>query len=295
MEKIGFIGLGNMGRPLAERLLKKYQLYVYDLEEENLNFFVSHGAIKCLSPSEIASNTDKVFLCLPTSSIVEKVINGDKGIFKTAKQNSFIIDMTTGEPEITRELSKNLLLRDINFIDAPVSGGPKGASLGNIAIMIGGTEKQFSIIKPIMDDISSNIFYAGKIGSGHAIKAGNNLLYLICRMATFEVISMLVKDGVDPEKAVNIIQKSSGRNYATEITLPDNILSGKMFQGFSTGLMKKDSGVALQIANSNTIDMPLGKLAQKLLNETIEEFGIDADMSKVAISYEDKTGVKIRP
>ena len=295
MEKIGFIGLGNMGRPLAERLLKKYQLYVYDLEEENLNFFVSHGAIKCLSPSEIASNTDKIFLCLPTSSIVEKVINGDKGILKTAKQNSFIIDMTTGEPEITRELSKNLLLRDINFIDAPVSGGPKGARLGNIAIMIGGTEKQFSIIKPIMDDISSNIFYAGEIGSGHAIKAGNNLLNLICRMATFEVISMLVKDGVDPEKAVNIIQKSSGRNYATEITLPDNILSGKMFQGFSTGLMKKDSGVALQIANSNTIDMPLGKLAQKLLNETIEEFGIDADMSKVAISYEDKTGVKIRP
>ena len=295
MEKIGFIGLGNMGRPLAERLLKKYQLYVYDLEEENLNFFVSHGAIKCLSPSEIASNTDKIFLCLPTSSIVEKVINGDKGILKTAKQNSFIIDMTTGEPEITRELSKNLLLCDINFIDAPVSGGPKGARLGNIAIMIGGTEKQFSIIKPIMDDISSNIFYAGEIGSGHAIKAGNNLLNLICRMATFEVISMLVKDGVDPEKAVNIIQKSSGRNYATEITLPDNILSGKMFQGFSTGLMKKDSGVALQIANSNTIDMPLGKLAQKLLNETIEEFGIDADMSKVAISYEDKTGVKIRP
>ena len=295
MEKIGFIGLGNMGRPLAERLLKKYQLYVYDLEEENLNFFISHGAIKCLSPSEVASNTDRMFLCLPTSLIVEKVINGDKGILKTAKQNSFIIDMTTGEPDITRELSKTLLLRDINFIDAPVSGGPKGARLGDIAIMIGGTEKQFSVIKPIMDDISSNIFYAGEIGSGHAIKAGNNLLNLICRMATFEVISMLVKDGVDPEKAVNIIQKSSGRNYATEITLPDNILSGKMFQGFSTGLMKKDSGVALQIANSNKIDMPLGKLAQNLLNETIEEFGIDADMSKVAISYESKTGVKIRP
>ena len=295
MEKIGFIGLGNMGRPLAERLLKKYQLYVYDLEEENLNFFISRGAIKCLSPSEVASNTDRVFLCLPTSSIVEKVINGDKGILKTAKQNSFIIDMTTGEPDITRELSKTLLLRDINFIDAPVSGGPKGARLGNIAIMIGGTEKQFSVIKPIMDDISSNIFYAGEIGSGHAIKAGNNLLNLICRMATFEVISMLVKDGVDPEKAVNIIQKSSGRNYATEITLPDNILSGKMFQGFSTGLMKKDSGVALQIADSNKIEMPLGKLAQNLLNKTIEEFGLDADMSKVAISYEEKTGVKIRP
>ena len=114
----------------------------------------------------------------------------------------------------------------------------KGLLWGNcIALGFAFLQKQFSIIKPIMDDISSNIFYAGEIGSGHAIKAGNNLLNLICRMATFEVISMLVKDGVDPEKAVNIIQKSSGRNYATEITLPDNILSGKMFQGFSTGLI----------------------------------------------------------
>ena len=232
---------------------------------------------------------------MPTSSIVEKVINGDKGIFKTAKQNSFIIDMTTGEPEITRELSKNLLLRDINFIDAPVSGGPKGANQGNIAIMVGGTKNQFSTIKPLMDDISSNIFYAGEIGSGHSIKAGNNLLYLICRMATFEVISMLVKDGVDPEKAVNIIQKSSGRNYATEITLPDNILSGKMVQGFSTGLMKKDAGVATKIADTNQVEIPLGKLSQELLKSTIDEFGEDANMSNVALTYEKKSGVKIWP
>ena len=131
--------------------------------------------------------------------------------------------------------------------------------------MVGGTESQFAKIKPLMDDISSNIFYAGKIGSGHSIKAGNNLLNLICRMATFEVISLLVKDGVDPKKAIEIIQKSSGRNYATEITLPDNILSGKMVQGFSTGLMKKDAEVATKIADSNKVEIPLGKLSQELL------------------------------
>jgi 3-hydroxyisobutyrate dehydrogenase len=203
--------------------------------------------------------------------------------------------MTTGEPEITRKISKTLQLREINFIDAPVSGGPKGANQGNIAIMVGGTKTQFSTIKPIMDDISSNIFYAGEVGSGHSIKAGNNLLNLICRMATFEVISMLVKDGVKPETAVNIIQKSSGRNYATEITLPDNILSGKMFQGFSTGLMKKDAGVATKIAIANDIEIPLGKLSQELLKNTIDEFGENADMSNVALTYEKLTGAKIRP
>tara|TARA_B100001093_G_scaffold366943_1_gene351711 strand:+ start:388 stop:1275 length:888 start_codon:yes stop_codon:yes gene_type:complete len=295
MDKIGFIGLGNMGKPLAETLLKKYQLYVYDLDTKNLKYFLDKGAVACSNPSDLARNTSRIFLCLPTSIIVEKVIYGENGLLETASKGSFIIDMTTGEPEISRKISKALQSKEINFIDAPVSGGPKGANQGNIAIMVGGTKTQFSTIKPIMDDISSNIFYAGKVGSGHSIKAGNNLLNLICRMATFEVISMLVKDGVSPETAVNIIQKSSGRNYATEITLPDNIISGKMFQGFSTGLMKKDAGVATKIAIANKVEIPLGKLSQELLKNTIDEFGENADMSNVALTYEKFTGAKIRP
>ena len=293
--KVGFIGLGNMGKPLADRLLINNELFVYDLDQKKLEYFTNKGAISCSTPSELASTTSIIFLCLPTSTIVDKVINGENGLIKSATKGSYIIDMTTGEPETTRRIAKILKEKEINFIDAPVSGGPKGAHQGNIAIMVGGTERQFAKIKPIMDDISSNIFYAGKIGSGHSIKAGNNLLNLICRMATFEVISLLVKDGVDPKKAVEIIQKSSGRNYATEITLPDNILSGKMVQGFSTGLMKKDAGVATKIADSNNVEIPLGKLSQELLKNTIDEFGENADMSNVALTYEKLTGAKIRP
>ena len=293
--KVGFIGLGNMGKPLAERLLRNNELFVYDLDQENVDYFTKKGAIACSTPSELALNTSRIFLCLPTSAIVEKVICGENGLLYSATKDSFIIDMTTGEPEITRIIANILEEKEINFIDAPVSGGPRGAHQGNIAIMVGGTESQFVTIKPIMDDISSNIFYAGKIGSGHSIKAGNNLLNLICRMATFEVISLLVKDGVDPKRAVEIIQKSSGRNYATEITLPDNILSGRMIQGFSTGLMKKDAGIATKIANLNNIEIPLGKLSQELLKNTIDEYGEDTDMSNVALTYEKLTGAKIRP
>ena len=293
--KVGFIGLGNMGKPLAERLLRNNELFVHDLDQENVDYFTKKGAIACSTPSELALNTSRIFLCLPTSAIVEKVICGENGLLYSATKDSFIIDMTTGEPEITRRIANILGEKEINFIDAPVSGGPRGAHQGNIAIMVGGTESQFVTIKPIMDDISSNIFYAGKIGSGHSIKAGNNLLNLICRMATFEVISLLVKDGVDPKRAVEIIQKSSGRNYATEITLPDNILSGRMIQGFSTGLMKKDAGIATKIANLNNIEIPLGKLSQELLKNTIDEYGEDTDMSNVALTYEKLTGAKIRP
>ena len=293
--KVGFIGLGNMGKPLAERLLRNNELFVHDLDQENVDYFTKKGAIACSTPSELALNTSRIFLCLPTSAIVEKVICGENGLLYSATKDSFIIDMTTGEPEITRKIANILEEKEINFIDAPVSGGPRGAHQGNIAIMVGGTESQFVTIKPIMDDISSNIFYAGKIGSGHSIKAGNNLLNLICRMATFEVISLLVKDGVDPKSAIEIIQKSSGRNYATEITLPDNILSGRMIQGFSTGLMKKDAGIATKIANLNNIEIPLGKLSQELLKNTIDEYGEDTDMSNVALTYEKLTGAKIRP
>ena len=275
-------------------MLVNNELFVYDLDQRKLEYFTNKGAISCSTPSELASTTSIIFLCLPTSAIVDKVINGENGLIKSSTKGSYIIDMTTGEPETTRRIAKILKEKEINFIDAPVSGGPKGDQ-GNIAIMVGGTESQFAKIKPLMDDISSNIFYAGKIGSGHSIKAGNNLLNLICRMATFEVISLLVKDGVDPKKAVEIIQKSSGRNYATEITLPDNILSGKMVQGFSTGLMKKDAGVATKIADSNKVEIPLGKLSQELLKNTIDEFGENADMSNVALTYEKLTGAKIRP
>ena len=106
---------------------------------------------------------------------------------------------------------------------------------------------------------------------------------------------MLVKDGVAPGRAVAIVQKSSGRNYATEITLPDNILSGKMMQGFTTGLMKKDSGVALDIAAAHDLEMPLGQLSRNILQQTVDNHGLDADMSTVALTYEQKSGARIRP
>jgi len=148
---------------------------------------------------------------------------------------------------------------------------------------------------PLFQRISCNIFHAGPVGAGHALKAGNNLLNLICRMASFEVVSLLVNAGVDPDRAVDILQKSSGRNYATEITLPDNILSGKMHQGFSMELMRKDAGLALGMAAAMAQDMPLGASAFRALQEAIDSHGADADMSLVALSYEAKTGARIRP
>ncbi|MDA9824211.1 NAD(P)-dependent oxidoreductase [Alphaproteobacteria bacterium] len=292
--KIGFIGLGNMGAALAMRLLDP-SLMVYDPDQTAMTPFVDGGATAAVDLVAMAKQCDIIFTCLPTSAVCESVLFGDGGMAGHMKAGQIFIDMTSGDPAISRDQAARLKKAGIDFVDAPVSGGPRGAREGVIAIMVGGDAALYAQLLPLFGRISSNIFHAGPVGAGHALKAGNNLLNLICRMASFEVVSLLVNAGVDAGRAVDILQKSSGRNYATEITLPDNILSGKMHQGFSMALMKKDAGLALGMAAAMAQDMPLGTSAFDALQDAINNHGDAADMSLVALSYETKTGARIRP
>ena len=295
MKGVGFIGLGNMGGALASRLIGKVPLTVYDLNSELAMSWDKPEITVAKDLRELSRKCEIVLLCLPTSQDVSGVLIESNGISSSLRAGSLIIDMTTGDPGVTRNLSKCVSSFDISFIDAPVSGGPRGAREGSIAILVGGSKVEFKRAEKILRFISSNVIHAGSVGAGHSAKLGNNLLNLICRMGTYEVVSMLVKEGIKPSDAVSIIQKSSGRNYATEITLPDNILSGKMHQGFSTSLMEKDSSLALQMGASNDMEMALGTVANLLLERTIARYGRDADMSSVANLFEVETGARIRP
>lgn len=293
--KVGFIGIGNMGGALASRLVGKVPLTVFDTDIKRPDIWNQEGVTVAENLRELALESDVVLTCLPTSNEVKNIVLGENGISNFLAPGSLIADMTSGDPTVTREISGLILEKKIELIDAPVSGGPRGAREGTIAIMVGGSDTQFERVKKVLGFISHNIIHAGPLGSAHSIKLGNNLLNLICRMGTFEVISMLVREGVAPAMAVDIIQKSSGRNYATEITLPDNILSGKMNQGFSTAMMEKDSSLALKIGLKHDLDMALGKVAQEMLDRTIAKYGMDADMSAAASLFETETGAKIRP
>jgi len=292
--RLGFVGLGNMGAALAMRLVGQ-PLSVFDTDPAKGDVFAGEGVNVAGSLAELATNSDIIFTCLPTSAVTETVLFGPDGLSSHLSSHHIIVDMTSGDPAQSRDQARRLADVDICFSDAPVSGGPRGARDGVIAIMVGGSDPLYNILHPVLSVISCNIFHAGDVGAGHALKAGNNLLNLICRMATFEVVSLLVNAGVAPDKAVDILQKSSGRNYATEITLPDNILSGKMHQGFSMALMQKDAGLALAMAANLEQAMPLGDTALNALQTAIDAHGIDADMSLVALSYEDATGARIRP
>ena len=293
--KVGFVGVGNMGCALASRLIGKIPLTVFDKDMKRLDIWDQEGVTVAKDLRDLAIGSEIVLTCLPTSNEVKSIVLGKNGISSYLAPGSLIVDMTSGDPAVTREISELILKNKIEFIDAPVSGGPRGAREGTIAIMVGGSHAQFERVNNVLSYISHNIIHAGPIGSGHSIKLGNNLLNLICRMGTLEVISMLVREGVAPDMAVDIIQKSSGRNYATEITLPDNILSGKMNQGFSTAMMEKDSRLALQIGAKHELDMALGKVAQTMLERTIDKYGLNADMSAAASLFESETGAQIRP
>ena len=292
--RLGFVGLGNMGAALATRLAGQ-SLSVFDIDPTKCDAFDVDGVEVAGSLAQLATHSDIIFTCLPTSAVTENVLFGPDGLSPHLSSRHIIVEMTSGDPAQSRDLARRLAESDICFADAPVSGGPRGARDGVIAIIVGGSDPLYKILHPVLSTISCNIFHAGDVGAGHAVKAGNNLLNLICRMATFEVVSLLVNAGVAPDKAVDILQKSSGRNYATEITLPDNILSGKMHQGFSMELMRKDAGLALAMAANLEQAMPLGYTALKALQTAIDEHGINADMSLVALSYEDATGARIRP
>lgn len=293
--RVGFIGLGNMGGPLARRLVQRHQLTVHDRRPEMMQSFIDEGASGAASPAELAANCEIVLTCLPTSAEVREVIFGGGGLLEGLQPGAMVADMTTGDPAQTRAMAQDLADTGIQMIDAPVSGGPRGANEGTIAIMVGAPDEMFQRVRPVLESISSNVLHAGDVGAGHAIKAGNNLLNLVCRLASFEVVSMLVKNGVAPDKAVGVIQKSSGRSYATEITLPDNILSGKMFQGFTLALMRKDSSLALDIGRASDVPMPFGNLAREMLQGAINEHGLEDDMSALALTYERLTGARIRP
>jgi len=293
--RVGFIGLGNMGAPLARRLTADHQLVVYDRDPAALAAFESTGAVTAGSPSDLVQGANIVLTCLPTSAQLESLLFGEQSLASALERGTLVIDMTTGDPAATCEMAARLRERSIELIDAPVSGGPRGADAGTIAIIVGGTTDQFERASRVLDSISCNVMHAGGVGTGHAVKVGNNLLNLVCRLATFEAVSLLVRAGVTPETAVSIIQKSSGRSYATEITLPDNILSGKMKQGFSMGLMHKDASLALAIADDLAVRMPIGREAFDALGQALAEQGPQADMSEVALTYEARTGARIRP
>ncbi|WP_269768924.1 NAD(P)-dependent oxidoreductase [Caballeronia calidae] len=292
---IGYVGLGNMGGALARRLLLRHSLHVYDLSATAVEALVDLGAKACSSLAELASVCDTIFLCLPTSNHVREMLFGEGGIASALRRGTMIVDQTTGDPMATAEMARQIAALGSELIDAPVSGGIQGAEAGTIAIMVGAHAPQFERISPILASISKNVFHAGAPQAGQVIKLVNNMLSAAQRLLSFEGMALAVKNGVDPQKACEILVAGGARNVFLEKFMASHILKGDLYSGFTLGLMHKDVRLACELGSDSGVPMLFGNLTRDFYQICINEFGKDAQVHSAALMVDRCSGSKLVP
>lgn len=296
MKKIGFIGLGNMGLPMASNLLKEgNELFAFDMNKEAIKKIESLGATICNNSQEVGANSNVIFLSLPNATIIESVVLGEGGLVGSLSQGSTVIDMSSSEPASTRKLYSILKERGVELLDAPVSGGPEGAAQGTLSIMVGGHKQVFKDHLPLLDLLGKKINYIGESGTGHAIKSINNLLYGAIFVASCEAMALGVKSGIKAETLLDVISSSAGRNFAIDVKFPSNVMSRDFNPGFSTDLLKKDMEIALTIGKEEGVPLSVSQLASQFITIAQQKgYGLQ-DHTALIQFFEELIGSKVEP
>lgn len=263
---IGFVGIGAMGTPMAGNLARAgYKLVVHDLDAARTAALAgAHAVTVAKNLAELGAAANIIITMLPDGKAVRTALCGNNDGFKDcllerAQKNALVIDMSSSSPMGTRDLGTLLAARGTPFIDAPVSGGVKGAVAASLAIMVGGDKTIFEQVQPLLAKMGGQLFHAGPLGSGHAIKALNNYVSAAGLVATCEAIIAAERFGLDPAVATDIINASSGMNNTTKNKVKQQMLSGSFGAGFATSLMAKDVRTALEVVESTATPADLAR------------------------------------
>ena len=281
LPRLGFVGLGNMGMPMASRLVAAgYPVTGFDVAEPVRATFAAAGGSAVDSLGAVAAAADILVLMLPDSKIVNAVMS-DPGLRDDLARGTLVLDMSSSEPIKTRALAAELDANGVVLIDAPVSGGVKGAVNGTLTIMVGGPAASMATALPVLEHLGKPV-HAGPVGSGHAIKALNNLLSATHLLATSEAMIAGKRFGLDPEVMLSIFNSSSGRSGSTENKWPNFILPGSYDSGFGLRLMLKDMRTATDLADQLDAPDQLGKAAVELWAKAADELPPTADHTEIA-------------
>lgn len=268
---LAFIGLGNMGGPMALNLLKAgHALRVFDLLPQSVAKLVEAGASAGKNPADTVRDADIVITMLPASAHVNALYLGENGVLDAAKRGALLIDSSTIAPETSRQVASAAAAKGYAMIDAPVSGGTVGAAAGTLTFIVGGESAALERAQPVLQAMGKNIFHAGTSGAGQVAKICNNMLLGIQMVGTAEAINLGVSLGLDPKVLSDIMVKSSGRNWSLELYNPwpgvmDNVPASRGYSGgFGSDLMLKDLGLAQQAAQTCGAATPLGALTRQL-------------------------------
>jgi 3-hydroxyisobutyrate dehydrogenase-like beta-hydroxyacid dehydrogenase len=269
---LGFIGLGMMGGPMALNLLKSgYDLALLDTSEAALAPVLEAGGRRCANPAEVASQAETVLVSLPTPDVVRTVALGADGLVEGTAIKTYV-DLSTTGPIMAQTVAEGLNAKGIQCLDAPVSGGERGAGAGTLAIMVSGPKAAYEALLPVLETIGRKLFYVGAgAGMGQTVKVANNYLSATNTLAASEALVMGVKAGIDPDTMLDVINASSGRSRATEDNYPRYVLPRDFTTGFKQRLLHKDVRLCMEEAAALDVPMWLGNTVLQFLTYALSQ------------------------
>jgi 3-hydroxyisobutyrate dehydrogenase len=294
--KVAFLGLGDIGALMASHLARDpFDLVVWNRTASKAQDFARDRNVTVAeTPAQAVKDAQVVITCLPSSVEVEAVLHGDNGMLESLRIGAVLIDCTSGDPPTSRSIAAELGGRGVEFIDAPVSGGTTAAKAGTLTVMWGGDQSVFERVRPVIEAFGKKIVHAGPIGSGDALKAVNNALLAVHILSAAEGLAVLVKAGVDPKVALEVINASSGRSNSSENLIPQRVLTRAFPRTFRLALLEKDIGIAAVMAQDLGARTPLISLTAERFHEAREKLGEKADHVEAVKMVEEENGVEIK-
>jgi 3-hydroxyisobutyrate dehydrogenase len=292
--KVGFVGLGVMGAPMATHLSRAgYELTLYDIDGAATRRLAGAGAI-CGSPIEVAERSDIVITMLPNGEIVREVALGALGLIHGLKKGSLLLDTSSSEPWITRETGLALKERGVAMVDAPVSGAQWGAQAAELVFMVGGAAQDLERVRPLLERMGRKVFHLGELGAGHAMKSLNNLITAMTLLTTAEGLAIGTRYGLQPAAMLDVLNESTGMSWVSQTHFRQRILNRRFDDPFKLELMVKDMGIARELAQSVQVPAALSSLAFDLWRRASQEAAPGASISELVRWVERATGVEIK-
>ena len=293
MLKVGYIGLGLMGKSIARNILKAgFPLVVHNRSQASVDELVREGATAANSPAEVASQVDVVFTNLPDSPDVEKVVLGEKGIIEGAHQGLIFVDNSTIKPASARMIAEKLSAKGVLSLDAPVSGGDIGAKNGTLTIMVGGPSEAVEKVMPIFKAMGKTVTHVGDSGAGQVAKAANQIMVAAQMTAMGELLIFARKAGVDPQKVVEAIKGGAAQCWTLDVK-PPRLFAGNRAPGFKAYMQLKDLKIVMDTAREYAMPLPSVAENTKLFEKMIELGMGELDNSAVIGVIEKLTGVNL--
>jgi len=291
---VGFLGLGAIGTPMAAHLARRGPLTVWNRTASRaVEFTARHGGTAAATPREAAA-ADVVITCLGTSADVASLLDGPDGLLAGLRPGALFLDCTSGDPATSRRIAVRAAERGAAFADAPVSGGTNGAEAGTLTVMVGADAATFDRARPLLAAFGRQIVHAGPVGAGDALKAVNNALLAVNILTLGEGLVALVRAGVAPRAALEVINASSGRSFVSEVLVPERVLTGAWPRTFRLALLDKDVRIAIDLLTETAVPGPVVETAGAVLRAARAELGEAADYLDPIRLSERAAGVEIR-